>query len=91
MIEDAPLTHTGMAAQFGLQKQYYAQRGVFTLQSSQPVCAENVLKRSYSCNFRAKLKVVTLVIGQLFEGLFSTPKCFRIKRFNRQEKAHELF
>ncbi len=45
MKEDVPLAHAGMAAQFDLQKQYYAQGGVFTLQ------IESTLRCPQLCNY----------------------------------------
>ena len=45
MKEDVPLAHAGMAAQFDLQKQYYAEGRVFTLQ------IESTLQCPQLCNY----------------------------------------
>ncbi|MGZ4934574.1 MAG: radical SAM/SPASM domain-containing protein [Halobacteriota archaeon] len=45
MTKDVPLAHAGMAAQFDLQRQYYAERRVFVLQ------IESTLQCPQSCNY----------------------------------------
>ncbi len=45
MQEDVPLAHAGMAAQFDLQKQYYAKGDIFTLQ------IESTLQCPQLCNY----------------------------------------
>ena len=45
MKEDVPLAHAGMAAQFDLQKQYYAEGKVFILQ------IESTLQCPQLCNY----------------------------------------